>query len=104
MDSGEEPFYVNKVMLSAEAPTINHPETLHYSTINFKNTKPESKDIKSISSLTVDYAVVRYCGRKEADSEAKIREVPSMPHEDIYQVPHKATMRADMDIKQGKSI
>ncbi|XP_077090267.1 sialic acid-binding Ig-like lectin 5 isoform X2 [Siphateles boraxobius] len=105
VDSREEPFYVNKVMLSAEAPTINHPETLHYSTINFNNTKPESKDIKGISSLTVDYAVVRYCGRNVADSEAKITGVSSMPYEDtIYQVPHKARRRADMDVKQGESI
>ncbi|CAM4566190.1 unnamed protein product [Leuciscus chuanchicus] len=101
VDSGEEPFYVNKVMLSAEAPTINHPETLHYSTINFNNTKPESKDIRGISLLTEDYAVVRFCGRNVADSEAKIREVSSMPHDDtIYQVPHKARRSADMDVKQ----
>lgn len=103
MDSGEEPCYVNKVMLSDEAPTINHPETLHYSTINFNNTK--SKDIRGISSLTEDYAVVRYCSRNVADSEAKIREVSSMPHNDtIYQVPHKARRSADVDVKQGESI
>ncbi|KAK7149534.1 hypothetical protein R3I94_008996 [Phoxinus phoxinus] len=106
VDSGEEPFYVNKVMLSAEAPTINHLETLHYSTINFNNTKPVSEDIKGISSLTVDYAVVRYYDRNVADSEAKIREVTSMPHKEdtIYQVPHKARRSADMDVKQGESI
>ncbi|XP_048012048.1 B-cell receptor CD22 isoform X2 [Megalobrama amblycephala] len=96
VDNGEEPFYVNKGMMSPdEAPTLNHPETLQYSTINFMNTKPESKDIRGISSLTTDYAVVGYFGRNVADSEAKIREVTSMTHEDaIYQVPHKVAIKA----------
>ncbi|XP_067283593.1 sialic acid-binding Ig-like lectin 13 [Pseudorasbora parva] len=88
VDNGEEPFYANKVMTSsAEAPTLNHPETLHYATINFKNTKPESKDIRDISLFT-EYAVIRYCAQNVADSQAKIREASSMPHEDIYQVSH----------------
>lgn len=108
MDNGEEPFYVNKGMMSPdEAPTLNHPETLHYSTINFMNTEPESKDIRGITSLTTDYAVVGYFGRNQADSEAKIREVTSMTHEDaIYQVPHKVAkqvMSSDMDVKQSES-
>ncbi|XP_067248248.1 sialic acid-binding Ig-like lectin 5 [Chanodichthys erythropterus] len=95
VDNGEDPFYVNKGMMSPdEAPTLNHPETLHYSTINFMNTKPESKDIKGISSLTTDYAVVGYFGRNVADCEAKIREVTSMTHDDaIYQVPHKVAIK-----------
>ncbi|XP_016399928.1 sialic acid-binding Ig-like lectin 13 [Sinocyclocheilus rhinocerous] len=96
VDSRGEPFYANTVMVSsAEAPTLNHPEPLHYSTINFTNTNPESNNIRGISSLTTDYAVVRYCGQNIEDSEAKIRKVPSMPHgEDIYQVPHKAAAKA----------
>lgn len=70
------------------------------------NTKPESKDIRGISSLTTDYAVVGYCGRNVADSKAKIREVTSMTQEDaIYQVPHKVDIKAKqvMDVKQGES-
>lgn len=93
-----------------EAPTLNHPETLHYSTINFINTKPEWKEIRGIFSLTTDYAVVRYSGQNIADSEAKFREATSMTHEDaIYQVPHKVAIKAkkvmssDMDVKQGES-
>lgn len=91
MDNGEEPCYVNKGMMSPdEAPTLNHPETLHYSTINFINTNPESKDIRGISSLTTDYAVVGFCGQNIADRESEIREVTTMTHEDaIYQVPQK---------------
>ncbi|XP_050959331.1 sialic acid-binding Ig-like lectin 14 [Labeo rohita] len=98
VDSGGEPFYSNKVMMSsAEDPTPNHPEPLHYSTINFTNTKPESNDIRGISALTTDYAVVRYCGQNAVDSEAKIaKNYSSMPDgEAIYQVPHKAAAKQE---------
>ncbi|XP_059361359.1 myelin-associated glycoprotein-like [Carassius carassius] len=98
VDIRGEPFYVNKVMMSsAEAPILNQPEPLHYSTINFTNTDPESNNIRGISSLTTEYAVVRYFGQNIEDSEAKIRKVPSMPHgEAIYQVPHKAAAKAKL--------
>ncbi|XP_026065395.1 sialic acid-binding Ig-like lectin 14 [Carassius auratus] len=98
VDIRGEPFYVNKVMMSsAEAPILNHPEPLHYSTINFTNTDPESNNIRGISSLTTEYAVVRYFGQNIEDSEAKIRTFPSIPHgEAIYQVPHKAAAKAKL--------
>uniref|UniRef100_A0A8C1Q6I4 Ig-like domain-containing protein n=1 Tax=Cyprinus carpio TaxID=7962 RepID=A0A8C1Q6I4_CYPCA len=101
VDSRGEPFYANNAMTSsAEAPTLNHPEPLHYSTINFTNTNPESNHIRGISMLTTDYAVVRYFGQNIEDSEEKIRKVPSMPHgEDIYQVPHKAATKANLQVQ-----
>ncbi len=96
MDDRGEPLYANKVMtLSAEDPTLNHPELLHYSTIHFTNNNPESQDIRGISSLTTDYAVVRYCGQNAEGSEEKIRKLSSTPHgEEIYQVPHKEAAEA----------
>ncbi|XP_026087782.1 myelin-associated glycoprotein-like [Carassius auratus] len=96
VDSRGEPFYANKVMMSpVEDPTLNHPETLHYSTISFINTNLESNNIRGISSLTTDYAVVRYFGQNVEDGEEKSRKLSSMPHgEDIYQVPHKAAAEA----------
>ncbi|XP_043092919.1 uncharacterized protein zmp:0000000650 [Puntigrus tetrazona] len=91
-DSRGEPFYANKVVLSsAEDPALNHPEPLHYSTINFTSTSPEANGIRGISSLTSDYAVVRYCGQNVKGSEEKNGWVSSVPHgEDLYQVPRKA--------------
>ncbi|XP_052410556.1 myelin-associated glycoprotein-like [Carassius gibelio] len=96
VDSRGEPFYANKVMMSpVEDPTLNHPETLHYSTISFINTNLESNNIRGISSLATDYAVVRYFGQNVEDGEEKSRKLSSMPHgEDIYQVPHKAAAEA----------
>ncbi len=56
---------------------------------------PESQDIRGISSLTTDYAVVRYCGQNAEGSEEKIRKLSSTPHgEEIYQVPHKEAAEA----------
>lgn len=86
-------------MSSAEDPTLNHTEPLHYSTINFTNTNLESNDIRGIFSLATDYAVIQYCGQNVEDVEAKIRKVSSMPHgEDIYQVPHKAAAEAKVNL------
>ncbi|XP_051546825.1 B-cell receptor CD22-like [Myxocyprinus asiaticus] len=68
-----ESLYANKAMLSpVGAATMNHTETLHYSSIDFRNTKQESAEIRGVSSLTADYAVIRY-GQTMAHGEAKIR-------------------------------
>lgn len=51
-------------MLSpAEAATLNRQESLHYASIDFKNIKPESEEIRGVSSLTTDYAVICYSGK-----------------------------------------
>ncbi|XP_051976440.1 B-cell receptor CD22 [Xyrauchen texanus] len=57
-----ESLYSNKVMLShVGAANMNHTEMLHYSSFDFRNTKRESAEIRGVSSLTADYAVIRYC-------------------------------------------
>lgn len=59
-----ESVYANNVMLSpAEAATLNLQESLHYASIDFKNIKPESEEIRGVSSLTTDYAVISYSGK-----------------------------------------
>ncbi|XP_067248262.1 sialic acid-binding Ig-like lectin 12 isoform X1 [Chanodichthys erythropterus] len=59
-----ESVYANNVMLSpAEAATLNRQESLHYASIDFKNIKPESEEIRGVSSLTTDYAVICYSGK-----------------------------------------
>lgn len=50
-------------MLSpAEDATLNRQESLHYASIDFRNIQPESEEIRGISSLTTDYAVIHYSG------------------------------------------
>ncbi|XP_051747024.1 uncharacterized protein LOC127510907 isoform X5 [Ctenopharyngodon idella] len=63
-DCESESVYANNVILSpAEAATLNRQESLHYASIDFKNLKPESEEIRGISSLTTDYAVISYSGK-----------------------------------------
>lgn len=50
-------------MLSpAEDATLNRQESLHYASIDFRNIQPEWEEIRGISSLTTDYAVIHYSG------------------------------------------
>ncbi|XP_065124590.1 Schwann cell myelin protein-like [Paramisgurnus dabryanus] len=59
----EEPVYANK---SAEETSLNYPQSLHYSSIDFTNTQTESDEIRGVSSLTAVYADVRhYSGQEE---------------------------------------
>nr|XP_055047407.1 Schwann cell myelin protein-like [Misgurnus anguillicaudatus] len=60
----EEPVYANK-----EETSLNYPQSLHYSSIDFTNTQIESEEIRGVSSLTAVYADVRhYSGQEEAQS------------------------------------
>ncbi|KAL0151568.1 hypothetical protein M9458_053150, partial [Cirrhinus mrigala] len=56
-----DPVYANTAMLSPNgAATQNRKEPLHYAAIDFtKMPPPESDEIRGVSSLTNDYAVVR---------------------------------------------
>ncbi|XP_073670168.1 B-cell receptor CD22-like [Paramisgurnus dabryanus] len=57
----EEPVYANK-----EETSLNYPQSLHYSSIDFTNTQIESEEIRGVSSLTAVYADVRHSGQEEA--------------------------------------
>lgn len=61
---GENEYvYGNIFMLSsAEDDTLNRRESLHYASIDFRNIQPDSEEIRGISSLTTDYAVIHYSG------------------------------------------
>nr|XP_055046292.1 vascular cell adhesion protein 1-like [Misgurnus anguillicaudatus] len=52
----EEPIYSNK---TDEDISLNYPQSLHYSSIDFTNTQIESEEIRGISSLTAVYASVQ---------------------------------------------
>ncbi|RXN38341.1 myelin-associated glyco -like protein [Labeo rohita] len=56
-----DPVYANTAMLSSNgAATQNRKEPLYYASIDFtKMPPPESDEIRGVSSLTKDYAVVR---------------------------------------------
>ncbi|XP_065124656.1 B-cell receptor CD22-like [Paramisgurnus dabryanus] len=65
----EEPVYANKAVLSpAKNTSMNYPQSLHYSSIDFTNTQTESEEIRGVSSLTAVYADVRHSGQEEARS------------------------------------
>ncbi|XP_056311567.1 sialic acid-binding Ig-like lectin 12 [Danio aesculapii] len=54
--------YANYIIPPPEFTTIKSQESLHYASVEFKNIKQESKEMKDISSLTTDYAVINYSG------------------------------------------
>ncbi|XP_073803279.1 uncharacterized protein isoform X2 [Danio rerio] len=54
--------YANYIILPPELTTIHPQESLHYASVEFKNIKQESKEMKEKSSLTTDYAVINYSG------------------------------------------
>lgn len=55
------------------ASTQNHKrEPLHYATIDFTNVQPESEEIRGISSLTTEYAVVRCYPGGVSEAESSI--------------------------------
>uniref|UniRef100_A0A8C1MEP2 Ig-like domain-containing protein n=1 Tax=Cyprinus carpio TaxID=7962 RepID=A0A8C1MEP2_CYPCA len=60
----------NNAMLSPTGSVTQNHEELHYTSIDFTNTQPESEEIRGISSLTTDYAVVQHYpgGVSEAES------------------------------------
>nr|XP_055046295.1 sialic acid-binding Ig-like lectin 7 [Misgurnus anguillicaudatus] len=61
----EEPVYANK----SKETSLNYPQSLHYSSIDFTNTLIESEEIRGVSSLTAVYADVRhYSGQEEEKS------------------------------------
>ncbi|KAK7150028.1 hypothetical protein R3I94_009368 [Phoxinus phoxinus] len=83
-DGDGEYVYGNK------AVTSRAPESLHYSSIDFTNAEPASGEIRGVSSLTEEYAVIRYHSAGDAasatdlmkdqspqDSSAKITDVSS---------------------------
>ncbi|XP_052433342.1 B-cell receptor CD22 isoform X1 [Carassius gibelio] len=58
------PVCANNGMLSPTGAATQNHEELNYAPINFTNIQPESEEIRGISSLTAEYAVVqRYPGR-----------------------------------------
>ncbi|XP_026087747.1 sialic acid-binding Ig-like lectin 5 [Carassius auratus] len=71
----EEDVYANSAMLSPNgAATQNHKrEPLHYASIDFTNFQPESEEIRGISSLTTDYAVIRCDPGEVSEAESAIR-------------------------------
>ncbi|RXN33590.1 myelin-associated glyco -like protein [Labeo rohita] len=67
-----DPVYANTAMLSSNgAATHNRKEPLYYASIDFtKMPPPESDEIRGVSSLTNDYAVVRcYPGGESTGSD-----------------------------------
>ncbi|XP_058628172.1 myelin-associated glycoprotein-like [Onychostoma macrolepis] len=68
------PVYANSTMLSPNgASTQNHKrEPLHYATIDFTNIQPESEEIRGVSSLTTEYAVVRCYPGGVSEAESSI--------------------------------
>nr|XP_055046782.1 nectin-4-like [Misgurnus anguillicaudatus] len=65
----EEPVYANKAVMSpAKNTSMNYPQPLYYSSIDFTNTQIESEEIRGVSSLTAVYADVRHSGQEEAKS------------------------------------
>ncbi|XP_073730190.1 myelin-associated glycoprotein-like [Misgurnus anguillicaudatus] len=63
----EEPVYANKAVLSpAKNTSMNYPQSLYYSSIDFTNTQIESEEIRGVSPLTAVYADVRHSGQEEA--------------------------------------
>ncbi|XP_073670104.1 sialic acid-binding Ig-like lectin 10 [Paramisgurnus dabryanus] len=78
----EAPVYVNKAVLSPAEDSLNYPESLHYSYIDFTNTQIESKEIRGVSSLTAVYADVQnYSGQEEAKSS--VGSVDPLPNSNI---------------------
>ncbi|XP_026064807.1 sialic acid-binding Ig-like lectin 11 [Carassius auratus] len=58
------PVCANNGMLSPTGAATQNHEELNYAPINFTNIQPESEEIRGVSSLTAEYAVVqRYPGR-----------------------------------------
>ncbi|ROL52635.1 B-cell receptor CD22 [Anabarilius grahami] len=51
------------------AVTHKPPESLHYSSIDFTNAEPASGEIRGVSSLTEEYAVVRHRSAKDTDTK-----------------------------------
>ncbi|XP_073731083.1 sialic acid-binding Ig-like lectin 5 [Misgurnus anguillicaudatus] len=70
----EAPVYVNKTVLSPdEDASLNYPQSLHYSSIDFTKTQIESKEVRGISSLSTVYADVRhYSGQVEEKSSGSV--------------------------------
>ncbi|XP_016408685.1 myelin-associated glycoprotein-like [Sinocyclocheilus rhinocerous] len=64
------PVYVNNAMLSPTGAVTQNLKELHYASIDFTNIQPESEEIRGVSSLTTDYAVVQCYpgGLSEAES------------------------------------
>lgn len=60
-------------MSSAGAATEN-PESLIYSSIDFKNVTPESQEFRNISSLHAEYAVVKHCSGGVVKAESSMGE------------------------------
>ncbi|XP_026087761.1 myelin-associated glycoprotein-like [Carassius auratus] len=71
----EDEVYASSAMLSPNgAATQNHKrEPLHYASIDFSNFQPESEEIRGISSLTTDYAVIRCDPGEVSEAESAIR-------------------------------
>ncbi|XP_067248486.1 sialic acid-binding Ig-like lectin 7 [Chanodichthys erythropterus] len=60
-------------MTSAEATTEN-PESLIYSSTDFKRCKPKSQEIGSISSLHANYAAIKHCSGGVSKAESSMGE------------------------------
>nr|XP_055047410.1 sialic acid-binding Ig-like lectin 12 [Misgurnus anguillicaudatus] len=67
----EAHVYANKAVLSpAEDASLNYPESLHYSSIDFIKTQTESDEVKGVSSLTTVYADVQHCSGQEEEKSS----------------------------------
>nr|XP_055047417.1 sialic acid-binding Ig-like lectin 5 [Misgurnus anguillicaudatus] len=84
----DEPVYANKVMQSpARDTTLDYPESLHYSTIIFKNKTTASGENRGASSLVTDSAVIKHGGVLGADikhPESKNRNKSAPNIDDLY--------------------
>ncbi|XP_073725251.1 sialic acid-binding Ig-like lectin 10 [Misgurnus anguillicaudatus] len=84
----DEPVYANKVMQSpARDTTLDYPESLHYSTIIFKNKTTASGENRGASSLVTDSAVIKHGGVLGADikhAESKNRNKSAPNIDDLY--------------------
>ncbi|XP_073669961.1 sialic acid-binding Ig-like lectin 14 [Paramisgurnus dabryanus] len=101
----EEPVYANK---SKEETSLNYPQSLHYSSIDFTNTQTESEEIRGVSSLTAVYADVRHYSEQE-EAKSSVGNVEPLHNSNISTVEIADSETRDLeftistDIEQDQS-
>ncbi|XP_067248271.1 Schwann cell myelin protein-like isoform X1 [Chanodichthys erythropterus] len=73
-ENEEESVYANNVMMSSAGTATENPESLIYSSIDFKNVTSESRELRNISSLHAEYAVVKHCSGGVSKAESSMGE------------------------------
>ncbi|XP_048012051.1 sialic acid-binding Ig-like lectin 7 [Megalobrama amblycephala] len=73
-ENEEESVYANNVMMSSAGTATENPESLIYSSIDFKNVTSESQEFGNISSLHAEYAVVKHCSGGVSKAESSTGE------------------------------